>query len=58
MSQYQTDLIIYDTIPKVIGEQKSKIEEENEEVQKRKLVFKENKVQTKIEKEGIVPWTR
>lgn len=34
MNQYQTDLIIYDTIPKVIGKHNSKEEEENEEVQK------------------------
>lgn len=34
MNQYQTDSIIYGTIPKVIEEQKSKVEDENEEVQK------------------------
>lgn len=34
MNQYQTDLIIYDTIPKVIGKQKSKVEEETKKFKK------------------------
>lgn len=59
LNQYQTDLIIYGTIPKVIGKQKSKVEEENEEVQNRKLVFKiKTKSKTKKKKEGIVQWTK